>query len=282
MMEADVPVRSPGGRRLTVRPYDAGDHAAVVALIDCDWLPGQYPAALQFPPPALQQLREAEVLVMCDTGGEAAGMVCVGVRPADGAGLIVQLHGWGNFEVIAALLAAARARLGLRPLYAFTGPATATGIPGLPVEHRTVTARALTAAGFTPATAQRYFLRDLTTPPPAPPHYPLAHVTVIPDPPGWLLKLTDTDGRHTATAILRAPTPETAGMAVLWQLAVRHSHRRQHIATHLLGQCLHHAALHGARHLTADAPDGDLPATRLLTSAGFLPLDTLTVYQRRP
>ncbi|MFE0654676.1 GNAT family N-acetyltransferase, partial [Streptomyces sp. NPDC059534] len=100
------------------------------------------------------------------------------------------------------------------------------------------------------------------------------------DPPGWLLKLTDTDGHHMATANLRAPTTETADMAVLWQLAVRHSHRRQHIATHLLGQCLHHAALHGAHHLTADAPPDDLPATRLLTGAGFLPLDTLTVYQR--
>ncbi|MZE52742.1 GNAT family N-acetyltransferase, partial [Streptomyces sp. SID5770] len=126
------------------------------------------------------------------------------------------------------------------------------------------------------------FLRDLTLTPPAPPEYPLAEVTPITDPPGWLLKLTDTDGRHLATAILRAPTPETAGMAVLWQLAVRHSHRRQGLATHLLGQCLHHAALHGARHFTADAPDGDLPATRLLTNAGFLPLATLTIYQRRP
>ncbi|MZE55894.1 hypothetical protein GTY86_32385, partial [Streptomyces sp. SID5770] len=117
-MEADVPVRPPDGRRLTVRPYRAEDHAAVVALVDCDWLPGQHPAALQFPPSALQQLQEPEILVVCDTGGDVAGVACVGVRPADGAGLIVQLHGWGDFEVIAALLAAARAQLGRRMLYA--------------------------------------------------------------------------------------------------------------------------------------------------------------------
>ncbi|MFD3535995.1 GNAT family N-acetyltransferase [Streptomyces sp. NPDC058664] len=280
-MEADVPVRPPDGARLILRPYRAEDHAAVVALVDCDWLPGQHPAELQFPPPGLKQLREAEILVVCDTGGQVAGMVGVGVRPADGAGLIVQLHGWGDFEVIAALLAAARAQLGRRTLYAFTGPATATDIPGLPVEHRPTTARALIRAGFTPASAQRYFLRDLTTPP-TPPDYPLASITPVIDPPGWLLKLTDTDGRHMATAILRAPTPETADMAVLWQLTVRHAYRRQGIATHLLGQCLHQAAQHGAQYLTADAPDGDVPATRLLTGAGFLPLDTLTVYQRRP
>ncbi|MFE9139477.1 hypothetical protein [Streptomyces sp. NPDC007355] len=52
---------------------------------------------MQFPPSALQRLQEPEFLVVCDTGGEVAGMVCMGVRPADGAGLIVQLHGWGNF-----------------------------------------------------------------------------------------------------------------------------------------------------------------------------------------
>ncbi|MCX5233273.1 GNAT family N-acetyltransferase [Streptomyces sp. NBC_00233] len=280
-MEADGSVRSLDGGRLAVRPYNTGDHAVVVSLIDCDWLAGQHPAGLQFPPQALKQLHEAEILVVCDSGGDVAGVVSFGVRPADGAGLIVQLHGWGNFEAIAALLAAARAQLGQRTLYAFTGPATATGIPGLPVEHRSVTARALIAAGFSPASAQRYFLRDLTTTPPAPPHYPLANVTIITDPPGWLLKLNDIRGRHTATAILRAPTPETADMAVLWQLAVRHSHRRQGIATHLLGQCLHHAVQHGAHHLTADAPDGDMPATRLLAGAGFLPLDTLTIYRRQ-
>ncbi|MFJ2061315.1 GNAT family N-acetyltransferase [Streptomyces sp. NPDC087908] len=284
-MDADVPLRPPGGAGLWVRPYRAGDHAVVVALVDGDWLPGQHPVGLQFPPPGLERLQEPEILVACAAGGQVAGVVCIGVRPADGAGLIVQLHGWGDFEVIAVLVAAARSRLGGRTLYAFTGPATATGIPGLPIEHRPTTARVLIAAGFTPACAQRYFLRDLTTPPGPPwplPGYPPAQVTTITGPPGWLLKLTGPDGHHTATAILRAPTQQTADMAVLWQLTVRHTHRRQGLATHLLTHCLHHAALHGAEHLTADTPDGDIPATRLLTSTGFLPLDTLTVYHRPP
>jgi GNAT superfamily N-acetyltransferase len=253
----------------------------VASLIDADRLPGQHLNHLSPPKPG-EGLREAETLVVCNSQGEVAGVVCVGVRPADRAGLIVQLHGLEVFEVITALLVLARAYLGHRMLYACTGPATATGIPGLPVEHRTVTARALVAAGFSPASAQRYFLRNLTAAPPAPPEYPLADVTPIADPPGWQLELTDTDGHHIATAILRAPTPETAGMAVVRHLAVRTEYRRQGVATHLLAQCLHHAATHGAHHLTADAPDGDTPAARLLATAGFLPVDTLTVYQRRP
>ncbi|MFE2471206.1 hypothetical protein [Streptomyces mirabilis] len=54
------------------------------------------------------------------------------------------------------------------------------------------------------------------------------------------------------------------------------------MGTHLLGQCLHHARTHGAGHLTADVPEGDVPAARLLATAGLLPVDTLTVYHRRP
>ncbi|WP_406053448.1 GNAT family N-acetyltransferase [Streptomyces sp. NBC_01077] len=280
-MDVNMPVRLRDGSGLTVRPMSPDDHAAVVSLIDTDWLPGQHHPSRQFPLKPAKRLREAEILVVCNVHGEVAGVVDVGVRLADGAGLIVQLHGREDFEIVTALLTVARAHLGQRTLYACTGPATATGIPGLPVEHRAVTARALTAAGFSPASAQRYFLRDLTTAPPAPPECPLADVTPIADPPGWQLELTDTDGRHIATAILRAPTPETADMAVLWQLTVRHPNRRQGIATRLLSQCLRHAAQHGAHHLTADAPDGDIPAAHLLAGAGFLALDTLTVYQRR-
>ncbi|MGI5380862.1 GNAT family N-acetyltransferase [Streptomyces sp. CA-251387] len=280
-MDVNAPIWLQDESGLIARPMAPDDDTAVRQLMDTDWLPGQRPAhSIPLTPDA--RLRENETLVVCNAQGEAAGAVCVGVRPADEAGLIVWLHGREDFSVISALLALARAHLGHRPLYAFTGPATATGIPGLPIKHRPVTERALTAAGFVPTSAQRYFLRDLVTPPPVPPEYPLADVTPIADPPGWQLELTDTDNRHIATAILRAPTPDTADMAVVWQLSVRHSHRCLGVGTRLLAQCLHHAANHGAHHLTADAPDGDIPAARLLTSAGFLPLDTLTVYRRRP
>lgn len=272
----NVPIKLPGPQGiLTARPMAADDQDAVAALIDADWMPGQLPARETTPEP------DRETLVVVDPQSRVAGVVCCRVRPADGAGLIVWLHGREDFGVMAALVALARARLGRRPLYACTGPATATGIPGLPVEHRPTTAQALMAAGLSPVSAQRYFLRDLTTAPPAPPGYPLAEITAITTPLGWQLELTDTDGSHIAAAILRAPTPETADMAVVWQLAVRTEHRRKGVATHLLAQCLHQAATHGAHHVTADAPDGDIPAARLLATAGFLPLDTLTVYHHR-
>ncbi|MFF3403059.1 GNAT family N-acetyltransferase [Streptomyces sp. NPDC002659] len=268
-----VPIRLPGLQGgLTARPMAADDHDVVAALIDADWLPGRLPARQRTPEP------NGETFVVVDARERVAGAVRCRVRPADRAGLIVWLHGRENFGVMAALVVLARVRLGRRLLYACTGPATATGIPGLPVEHRPETERALMAAGFSPVSAQRYFLRDLTMAPPAPPGYPLADVNSIAAPPGWQLELTDTDGAHIASAILRAPTPETAGMAVLWQLAVRTEHRRKGVATHLLAQCLHHAAAHGAHHVTADAADGDIPAARLLAASGFLPLDTLTVY----
>ncbi|MET8509805.1 GNAT family N-acetyltransferase [Streptomyces sp. NPDC004787] len=279
-MDSDAPGRVLEGTGLTARPYNSDDYAAVVSAIESDWLPGQHPAEFQFPPQALKKLHDAEILVLCDVHGDVAGVVSIGVRPADGAGLIVQLHGRENPEVVTALLALARSHLAQRTLHAFTGPATATGIYGLPVEHRTVTARALTEAGFLPVSAQRYFLRDLNTFPAPQPQHPLADVTTITRPPGWMLRLTGTDGRHIATAIMRAPTSETAGMAVLWQLTVSPSHRRQGVATRLLQQCLHQAAQHGAHYFTADARDGETAAACLLTRAGFFPLDTLTVFRR--
>ncbi|MFF3404114.1 hypothetical protein ACFYW6_37255, partial [Streptomyces sp. NPDC002659] len=167
----NVPIKLPGQQGgLTARPMTADDQDVVAALIDADWLPGRLPARERTPEP------DGETFVVIDAPGRVAGVVCCRVRPADEAGLIVWLHGREDFGVMAALVALARARLGRRLLYACTGPATATGIPGLPVEHRPTTARALTAAGFSPASAQRYFLRDLTTAPPAPPGYPLADV----------------------------------------------------------------------------------------------------------
>ncbi|WP_405576303.1 GNAT family N-acetyltransferase [Streptomyces sp. NBC_01092] len=277
----DAPIRLPDGTSgLTARPMDPEDTSALLELIDADELPGRHLARETLASTATG-LHRAGILVVCDQHGRVVGAVRCGLRAADGAGLIVWLHGHEEFETVAALIALAQAHLGSRPLYACTGPATATGIPGLPVQHRKTTARALTAAGFTPTHAQQYFQHDLTTPPVAP-EYPLADVTPVADPPGWQLELTGTNGRHIATAILRAPAPNTAGMAVLWQLVVRTEHRRRGIGTHLLDQCLHHAHAHGADRLAADVPEGDIPAAQLLAKAGFRPVDTLTVYHRRP
>ncbi|MFE0654593.1 GNAT family N-acetyltransferase [Streptomyces sp. NPDC059534] len=112
--------------------------------------------------------------------------------------------------------------------------------------------------------------------------YPLADITVLTKPAGWRLELTDTDGQPLASATLLAPASATAGMAVLSQLTVQSGQRRRGIGSHLLAQCLHHAHINGAGHVTAVIPKGDTAAARLLAGAGFLLLDTLTVYRRRP
>ncbi|MFD9624144.1 GNAT family N-acetyltransferase [Streptomyces virginiae] len=254
------------------------DEPAVLELIDADWLPGQQQAHELLTPAG----ESPHTLVVCDPHGEVVGAVLCQVRTEDDAGLIVWLHGREDFEVIAALIALARAQLGNRVLYACTGPATATGIPGLPAGHRPVTARALTAAGFTQASRQRYFLRDLTDVPPAPPTYPLADATDLARPAGWRLELTGTDGQPLASGTLLAPAPATADMAVLSQLTVQCGQRRHGIGSHLLAQCLHRAHTNGASHVTAVIPEGDTAAARFLASAAFLLLDTLTVYHRRP
>ncbi|WSV36250.1 hypothetical protein OG462_43235 [Streptomyces sp. NBC_01077] len=70
-------------------------------------------------------------------------------------------------------------------------------------------------------------------------------------------------------------------MAVLSQLSARSGQRRRAIGSHLLAQTLDQAHAHGARHLTADIPEGHT-AARLLASTAFLPVDTLTVHHHRP
>ncbi|MFE0654066.1 hypothetical protein ACFVZH_36525 [Streptomyces sp. NPDC059534] len=122
-MDVDMPVRLPDGSGLIVRPMSPGDHAAVVSLIDADWLPGQHHPSHRFPPRPAKRLREAEILIVSRAHGEVAGMLDAGVRPADGAGLIVRLHGREDFEILTTLIAVARAHLGHRTLYACTGPA---------------------------------------------------------------------------------------------------------------------------------------------------------------
>ncbi|MFB7867912.1 GNAT family N-acetyltransferase [Streptomyces sp. NPDC056069] len=250
-------------------------------LIDTGRMPGGRPAWEILMPE--EAPGGSGVFVVCDERGEVAGAVRCAVRPADGAGLIVWLHSREDLEVTAALIALAGAHLADRPvLYACTGPATATGIPGLPVTHRPVTAWALAAAGFMPASAQRYFLRDLADPALPPPAYPLAEVTSLTRPPGWRLNLTDAAGRPLADATLHTPTPATGHMALLAALTVRPGQRRRGIGSHLLAQALHHAHTQGASRITTTVPGDDTAAARLLEGAGFLLLDTLTVYRRHP
>jgi ribosomal protein S18 acetylase RimI-like enzyme len=266
------------GGRLSVRAYTDADLPAVRQLVAADRLPGEPTAPGHLPGvPA-----SGEVFTLIGSGGQARGVACVSVRRCDGAGLVHWLHAGEDLDAVAVLLAFARAELGRRTLHAFTAPATTTGVPGLPMRHRPATARALTAAGFTPATAQEYLLRDLDDLSPVVPDDPIADVTALEDCRGWRLVVP---GRGTtgvvASALLSRPNPAT-GMAVLWHLAVHPQHRHRHIGRRLLAQCLNAAATGGARYFAAFTDPDEENAMRLLTAQDFDHVDTLAVYHRRP
>ncbi|MFF3404329.1 hypothetical protein ACFYW6_38605 [Streptomyces sp. NPDC002659] len=127
----DVPIQLPDRRGgLTSCPAAREDHDAVAALIDADWLPGQLPARQSLPSAGVVALRKTHTLAVLDTT-RWQERCPAGCGPAMRRG-DRRLHGREDFEVIATLIALAPAHLGMRPLYACTGPATATGIPALP------------------------------------------------------------------------------------------------------------------------------------------------------
>ncbi|MER7820378.1 GNAT family N-acetyltransferase [Streptomyces sp. NPDC096153] len=239
----DIQARSEGAGRFSVRPYTDADLPAVRALVTADRLPGEPPSSGHLPD-----------------------------VPPSGE----------DFDAVAALLAFARAHLGHRKLHAFTAPATTTGVPGLPMRHRPATAKALTAAGFTPATAQEYLLRDLDDPEPAAPDYPIADVTLLEDFRGWRLAAPGPDATGLlAGAVLSRPDPGS-GTAALWHLAVHPEHRRRGIGHRLLAQCLDVAATGGGRYLAAFTDPDDEAAMRLLAAQDFNSIDTFAVYHCRP
>ncbi|MER7578080.1 GNAT family N-acetyltransferase [Streptomyces sp. NPDC126514] len=264
---------------------EAADQPSVLALVAADRLPGQpAPDPLLVSGPARNGLAETATLVLTDGAGQIHGTVHVALRSHDHAGLIGWLHAREDFEALAVLIAAARARLGpVRMLYAGTGPTqpyeTAThALPGIAEHHRATTTRALRAAGFTPATSRLYLHRPLM-PSPAQPHFPLAEVRPLTDPPGAQLTLLETDGSALATAVLHSSDDDHW---LLWHLAVRADHRHRGIGSNLLAQCVHIAHLNGATSLIAHTDKDDHASVGLLTHAGFTTIDTLTIHHRRP
>ncbi|MGI5380640.1 GNAT family N-acetyltransferase [Streptomyces sp. CA-251387] len=266
------------GGRFSVRVSTDADLPAVRRLVAADRLPGEPPL-----PDHLPEVPTAgKVFTLTGTDGQAHGVACLSVRRSDDAGLVHWLHAGEDLDAVAALLAFARAELGRRTLHAFTAPATATRVPGLPMRHRPATARALTAAGFTLATAQEYLLRDLNDPKPAAPDDLIAHVTPLEDFRGWRLVVPGpgTTG-VVASAVLSCPHP-TSGMAVLWHLAVHPEHRHHGIGHRLLAQSLNLAAASSARYLAAFTDPDEESAMRLLAAQDFDHVDTLAVHHRRP
>lgn len=276
-------VQLAGGMR--VRAMETADQPSVLALIAADRLPGQpAPDPLLVSGPARNGLAETATLVLTDGAGQIHGAVHVALRSHDHAGLIGWLHAQENFEAVAVLIAAARARLGpVRMLYGGTGPTqppeVAThALPGIAEHHHAATTRALRAAGFTPATSRLYLHHPLT-PTPAQSHFPLAEVRPLTDPPGVQLTLLETDGSPLATAVLHSSDD---GHWLLRYLAVRAGYRHRGIGSNLLAQCLQIAHLRGATSLIAHTDEDDHASARLLTHAGFAAVDTLTIHHRRP
>ncbi|WP_435279948.1 GNAT family N-acetyltransferase [Streptomyces sp. 1222.5] len=267
-----------------VRLMESADHGAVLSLIDDDRLPGQPATDPELiAGPAREGLAEMVTLVLADAADSIVGVVSSAVRVSDATCLIGWLHGREDFEVLATLIAAARARFSLsRTLHAGTGAAqpaqaVAFGMPGIAERRRPAATRALRAAGFTPATSRIYFHRPLT-PPPARPVFPLADLQSLSDPAGMQLTLVETDGHPQATAVMHIKDDHW----LLSHLAVRPDRRGRGIGSHLLALCLHTAHTRGATSLIAHINVDDRASTQLLTSAGFTALDLLTVYHRRP
>lgn len=166
-------VQVAGGVR--VRLMEPADQPLVLALIAGDRLPGRpAPDPRLVTGPGRDGLAETVTLVLTGADGAIGGVVHSTVRTYDGAGLIGWLHAREDFDTLAALIAAARARLGpVRTLYAGTGPTqppdtVAFALPGIAERRRPATTRALRAAGFTPASSHLYFHHPLAPAPPRP------------------------------------------------------------------------------------------------------------------
>lgn len=287
-----VKIHSERARTWTVRPYDRADERAVLELVAADRLPGKPPCtpealadavAGRYPVGGMPVglLKRPVTDVVHDACDRVAGVIAYTLRATDGTGVVLWAHARENAEVMALLLARARARLGsVRTWYAFPGtPATALAIEGLPVLHRPATAHALHDAGFTTVATRRYWYRVIDRPRLA--ACPVAGVPPITWPPTQYVSLTGADGTVIAQARIDG---SLGGTAVLRDLIVTEPYQGMGIGGRLLDRCLDALAQAGAAQVIA-ATDGynpDTPAYRLLDARGFTPIDTLAVYRRRP
>jgi ribosomal protein S18 acetylase RimI-like enzyme len=280
---------------LSVRPYRAGDEAAVLGLVAADRLPGQPPATAAMLAEALAgrspvdggwwaELDPPVTDVVHDGAGQVRGVVSYATRPGDGAGFVLWLHCQEDATVAAALVAHALDRLGPRIVHAYEFASALThGLEGLPVGHRPVTRRALEGAGFTGRDLWRYMRVSLpvTGLPQA------ANVTVneCDDPPGKRLEVRE-DGKTVAEATIGRPV---AGTGVLWWIGVVPAARGRGLGLALLGSALDLLTGLGAReailYVDDDAPPGDperdrTAANGLYDRAGFTEVDRLHSFTR--
>ncbi|MFE5549929.1 GNAT family N-acetyltransferase [Streptomyces sp. NPDC056534] len=260
---------------LSIRPYRPDDLPQALRLVRADQLPGEAPAPGL---PSTPLAGRADTVTLTGANHIVHGVMCLSVRDASNIGLIHWLHTGEDFDAASTLLTFARSHLGQRTLQAFTSPASLADVPGLPMQHRHVTARALAVNGFTPAGAQVFLLRSLSSVPEMP-EEPVADVMLLSNPPGWRLTIS-VNGAATATAVVRQPDPRS-GTALLWHLDVYPAYRRMGFGQQLLAQCMYVAAASGARQIAAYSDQDDGLIQRFLRSHGFNAIDRLAVYRRR-
>ncbi|MFP8886827.1 GNAT family N-acetyltransferase [Streptomyces mangrovi] len=283
--------------QVSVRPFAAGDEAAVLGLVNADQLPGQPETSTAMLAEALAgsspvdtgwwaELAEPVTEVACDQKGTVLGVVSYATRPGDGAGFVLWLHCREDQALARVLVARALERLGPRTVHTFEFASALTlGLEGLPARYRPVTRRALEAAGF----ADRDLWRYMRAPLPLSGLPRAVHTTVTnsEDPPGRRLEVCE-GGEVVAEATIGLPA---AGIGVLWWISVAPAARGRGLGLALLGSSLDVLAGLGADqvilYVDDDAPPGDAErdrraANRLYDRAGFTEVDRLYSFTRHP
>ncbi|MEV7427730.1 GNAT family N-acetyltransferase [Streptomyces sp. NPDC091212] len=283
---------------LPVRRYEAGDRAAVLALVNADRITGQPETT---PPMLAEALAgrspvdsgwwaelDAPVTdVVHDAAGRVLGVVSYAVRRSDDTGFILWLHGREDPAVVGALIGHALAALGQkRTVSAFEfASALSLGLEGMPAGHRPATRRALEAAGFSGRNLWRYMHAGL--PLAGLPHAAHYEVRDCEDPPGKSLEVRE-EGALLAEATIGRPV---AGIGVLWWISVDPTARGRGLGPALLGSGLDLLQGLGAREVILfvddDAPADDpersrAAANRMYDRAGLTEVDRLFSFSRRP
>ncbi|WP_285740295.1 GNAT family N-acetyltransferase [Kitasatospora phosalacinea] len=283
---------------LSVRPYEAADQDAVLALVNADRLTGQPESTASMLADALagksqvdagwwEELDAPSTDIVHDASGRVLGVISYAVRSSDGTGLLLWLHCREDQAIASALITHVVRELGDRMILAFEFASALTlGLEGLPVGHRPETRQALELAGFSGRNLWRYMHSPL--PIAGLPHTASYTVSECEEPPGKQLEIRGDNGELMAEATIGRPV---AGIGVLWWISVTPAHRGRGLGPALMGSCLDLLAGLGASEVILfvddDAPADDVERSRAAANlmydrAGLVEVDRLWSFSRRP
>jgi ribosomal protein S18 acetylase RimI-like enzyme len=273
----------------TFEPITAEDSGRVLNLIDADRIPGQ-------PQVTIETLAEATAgrspvdsgwwtelegvtTEVATSGDEVVGVVSYAIRPRDGAGLLLWMHGREEPSVVAAMgdhLVRRLAECSVVEAFSFAS-ALGLGLEALPIGHRPVTHQALLARGFIGTDLWRYMRIDLPAR-----NLPRTEYELTSEEDRRTLTVRDGD-RLLAEATVGLPVQ---GVGVLWWIGVEPEVRGTGLGRALLGSALEVAYALGAQevilYVDDDEPGGDrdrAAANRLYDSVGFVEVDRLWSYR---